>query len=462
MTSTSTSTASAPTSAQTSVRVAHLQGLEVARVLQASRRSFVGEQVRLMNHVGDLVHLGWPLGGWLAFHPRALEHVLGKNALNYVKSQNYAEIVPVMGNGLVTSSGETWTKSRKVVGAEMSREAARVAGAHFARFLSDETSTGVGGWAEEGVVDVCARFTDLAFRFMATALLGPGAAPHCAYVHDRIGVWERRFIRRVYSVVKFPDSWPTPEAVRSRRGIADIDTLVDRLITERVARGLDPAGGVGVGGEMAVVDKLMTAWTNADGTVNRRQVRDEIMTLLLTGHDTTAAAMTWILYVLARHPELQEQAREEARVHERADGLGWLRQIVDETLRVYPVAPGFSRMAIADDVVCGVAIAAGTKVELSAYATHRHPDFWPEPERFDPHRFDAERTIDPFAYVPFGKGPRTCVGKDLALQQLVLGTAALLRRLRFDLVDDAPPAPFATITLKPKGGLRLRVTRVSP
>lgn len=438
-----------------------LTGLALVRSVRGLRRCYVKEQTRLMNDVGDIVPFGWPLGFVVAFHPRALEQVLVNNGANYVKSKNYVELAPVLGNGLVTSSGAVWQRSRRIIGQELGHQAARRDGAGFADSVRDAAAR----WGD--VVDVAAAFTDLAFRFTATMLLGPAAAQQATFVHQRLGVWEQRFVRRVYSVVKLPDHWPTPDARRSRQGIADVDAwlagIIDRFLDEGSA-----GESWGILGKLVEACRTGGSSDNSSSAVDRRQVRDEIMTLLLAGHDTTAAALTWTSYLLARHPEVQEALADESRAAsaggDLVERLPLHARVVQESLRLFPPVPGFSRDAIADDDLDGFAVKAGSKIELSAYATHRHRDFWSEPERFDPERFSTTRAplIDPFAYVPFGKGTRICAGKELALQQLVAGLAAVTRTVRLsrrpeDVDVDVDAEPFAAITLRPRGGLPLRV-----
>jgi cytochrome P450 len=431
---------------------ATIRGLDLLRTIRALRRCYVREQVRLMRAHGDVVALGWPASFLMAFHPDALRRVLADNARNYVKSTNYEELKPVMGEGLVTSEGETWRRSRAAVGPTLSRDALRAFAPHLTApvqaMLDDWDGRLAGGSA---TWDVTEDYTRLAFGIAADRFFGPGLGPaHKDLVHAKLRAWERRFVRRVYSIVKLPDAAPTPDALRSRRGIAAVDALVHELIGAR---------GTGDADADDVLGRLLAA-----RALPPRQVRDELMTLLLAGHDTSAAALGWTTWLLARHPRVQDDVYDEARAVPGPPGvddverLPLLRRVIDESLRLYPPVPGFSRAAIDDDVVGGVPVRAGTKIELSVYATHRHPAYWPDAERFDPDRFDG-RPVDPYAYLPFSRGPRTCIGKAMAELQLLLTLAAVVRRVRFATTTDAEPEPFAAITLRPRDGLPLVVSR---
>jgi cytochrome P450 len=279
------------------------------------------------------------------------------------------------------------------------------------------------------------------------------------FVQEKLSAWEHRFVRRVYSVFKLPDSWPTPDAVRTRAGVAAVDELIHRVIAKAEN---DPPK------ERNLLVRLLEMRRDEPEAFSAQQLRDELMTLMLAGHDTTAVALTWTCWLLARHPEIQQQAADEIHAALRGasptaadvEKMPLTCRILDESMRLYPPVPGISRQPIEDDVVTGVLVAAGGRVEFSLFATHRHPAFWTEPERFDPRRFEDDRRvqIDAFAYLPFSRGPRLCVGKDLALLEMPLLLAQILQAFRLETLTDEEPEPFAAITLRPKNGMPLRIT----
>jgi cytochrome P450 len=202
-----------------------------------------------------------------------------------------------------------------------------------------------------------------------------------------------------------------------------------------------------------------------------RQLRDEVMTFLLAGHETTAMALSWTWYLLARHPDVAEAARAEtlAAVGDRAPALEDLpriplaRMVVEEAMRLYPPVWGIGRQTIGPDRIGGYDIPRNTLVNLSPWVTHRHPDFWDEPDRFDPERFrpGRERTRPRFAYFPFSGGPRLCIGEGFALMEAQVIVAMLLQRYRLTLVQPGAVVPEPTLTLRPRGGLPMRVERVA-
>ena len=199
------------------------------------------------------------------------------------------------------------------------------------------------------------------------------------------------------------------------------------------------------------------------------QLRDEAMTIFLAGHETTAVALGWTWHLLATHPDVRQRLEDEvdAAVGQRrpvvADlqHLSYVEQVVKESLRVYPPAWAISRCAIKDDVIGGFRVPAGSTVLISPYVTHRHPEFWPDPERFDPDRFDPARSVKrpPFAHFPFGGGPRQCIGNSFAMMELALVVATIAQRCRLD----TPPGgniigTRPSITLRPAEPIRMRVS----
>ena len=225
-------------------------------------------------------------------------------------------------------------------------------------------------------------------------------------------------------------------------------------------------------GPKVVPDLLDLLLAGEDPTSGRKmttpELRDNLLTFIVAGHETTALTLSWALYLCAFDPAVQEAAHRQARdvLGDRAAGvediiaLPLIRQIVDETLRLYPPAAFLSRTAQAADELCGVPIAAGDTVVLPIYALHRNALLWHDPHGFDPARFADPKAVDRFAYLPFGDGPRVCIGASFALQEAVIILATLLARFRFARVPGKDPKPVMILTLRPEGGVWLQVTKV--
>jgi len=267
---------------------------------------------------------------------------------------------------------------------------------------------------------------------------------------------------RAMSYVVPPIWFPTARNRAFRGAVGTLDTLVFDMIDER-CRASEPGGDL--------LGMMMSARDPDTGEgMSRRQLRDEVMTFLLAGHDTTAVALAWTWYLLARNPKIAEAARDETLgvlgdrdpTLEDLPRLPLARMVVEEAMRLYPPVWGIARQTIAADRIGGYDIPAGQLVSLSPWVTHRHPDFWEDPERFDPERFrpGRERTRPRFAYFPFSGGPRLCIGEAFALMEAQLIVAMMLQRFRLSLVDERPVVPEPTLTLRLRGGLPMRVAAV--
>jgi len=256
-----------------------------------------------------------------------------------------------------------------------------------------------------------------------------------------------------------PLSVPTPRNRRIQRTIHVLDQLVYRMIAERRTRQTEGRD---------LLSMLLLAQDEETGQgMNDRQVRDEVVTLLLAGHETTANTLTWTWYLLSQSPEIERRLHAELnkvlgdRVPSVADlpELKYTRMVIEEALRLYPPAPVLSRKAIAADELQGYPIAANSMILISPYAVHRHPALWEEPERFDPERFTPERaaTRPAYAYFPFGGGPRVCMGNHFAMMeaQLILSTVAQRYQLR--LIPGHPVEPQMVVTLRPRYGLPMTI-----
>jgi cytochrome P450 len=252
---------------------------------------------------------------------------------------------------------------------------------------------------------------------------------------------------------------PLPANARFARAVALLDGIVYRIIAERRASGEDRGD---------LLSMLMAADdVEGDGTrMTDRQLRDEVMTILLAGHETTANALTWTWYLLARNPSAGERLHEEV---DRALGgrppgaadlpaLGYVERVFAESMRLYPPAWGLGRRALADHEVGGYTVPAGGLVAMSPYVVQRDPRWWPDPERFDPDRFlpEARAARPRFAYFPFGGGARQCIGESFAWMEGVLLLSALAQRWSFRLAPGPPVEPQALITLRPRHGIRMR------
>lgn len=394
-------------------------------------------------------------------HPDGVRRVLQENNHNYPKSDLTKKVMgPILRDGLFTSEGSAWLRQRRLMQPQFHRRSV----AAFGEIMGRTTHSMLERWegyARSGTpVDVSEEATRLALGIVTDALFHT----HLGDEPEIIGRAMDALVEEInyrFQVPFYPPMWvPTARNRRMREARDTLDRVVQNIIEEKRRDG--------AGEDLLAL--LMHARDEVTGeTMPDAQLRDEVKTLLVAGHETTANALSWAFYLLARHPEAEGRLREELegvlgpgdRAPTLADlpRLPYARRVLDETIRLYPPAWITDRQALGDDVVCGHRVPAGTRIVLLPYVTHRHPDLWEDPDRFDPDRFLPERSAGRprFAYFPFGGGPRQCIGRDMALAEAHLVLASVLRRFRLRPASGEPVEPQPLVTLRPKGGVRMFV-----
>ena len=410
---------------------------------------------------GDRVAFPVPRGAAVLVNdPAAVRHVLLENHAGYGKSTlQYNALSQVTGQGLLTSDGDHWRRHRKVAQPAFHPSglpAVVTVAATAARRLGEH-------WAGRpgGVVDVDAAVAHAMLEVVGLTLFGVDLSADGDRIVSAVDVALRAVL--VTSRSPVPAAVPTPARRRLRRSLETLDPLCRDLVARRRARGLQPDDA----------DVLALLLQAVPESLSENEVRDEIVTLVIAGHETVASALTWALHLLAGDDVVQ------ARLHDELDAvlggrgdepvtwddlpsLPYTRAVVDEALRLYPPAWVITRQALQDDDLAGTAIPAGTLVVISPWLAHRRADVWPDPLRFDPTRFldgpagTGRRAALPRGeYLPFGVGPRLCIGREMALVEAVVVLAELLRSHRVSRRNDTPVAVDALVTLRPRGGLPL-------
>ncbi|WP_405094258.1 cytochrome P450 [Micromonospora sp. NBC_01392] len=391
-------------------------------------------------------------------HPGHAKHVLADNAANYHKGIGLVHARRALGDGLLTSEGELWRKQRKVVQpAFQSRRIAAQAGivAEEAAALVDRLRT----LGRQGPVDVFHEMTGLTLGVLGRTLLDTDLGRFPSIGRDFTAVQDQAMFE-LATLSAVPPWVPLPRQLRFRRARRRLQTIVDQLVDER---------GDHSGDRDDVLSRLIvSARAEPDPRVGRQRLRDELVTLLLAGHETTASTLSWALYLVDKHPEVRERLREEATtvLGDRLptfDDLGRLRytaMVIDEVVRLYPPVWILPRKTLADDVVGGYHVPAGVDVLICPYTLHRHRAFWDRPEEFDPERFDPVRSTDRprYAYIPFGAGPRFCVGNHLGLMEAAFVLSMLVRELRLTKVATHQVVPEPMLSLRMRGGMPMTIS----
>ena len=433
---------------------------------RADRLTFFTRCAREFGDVVPVRLLGRPV---LIFNrPDLVEQVLVTHAKNFVKHFGLRLYKPILGNGLVTSEGDFWRRQRKLSAPAF--QGSRLPA--YADAMVESTERMLTVWTREGgnasaggiVRDVHADMMRLTLEIACRTLFGADACPDPEAVGRAMEEGLEGIAARFRLTVPLPSWLPTPSNLRLRRSMRTLHAVVNGLIENRRAS-LERSGGAGGDDLLA----MLLASRDEDGSaMTAGQLLDEVLTLLLAGHETTALALSYALYLLARHPKAQSRLRAEL-----ADVLGGrpptyadlprltlLRNVVTESMRLYPPADFLGREALADCTIGGVPVRRGTNVFVCQWVLHRDGRYFPDPLEFDPARWTEafEGALPRFAYFPFGGGPRYCIGQTFATAEAALVLATLCRRFDF-----APDPTFKLelhpgITLRPRAGVRVRAT----
>lgn len=436
--------------------------------LLGSLPSFLHDPLALLRRsqrMGDICHLELGMMDAVALHhPDHIDHVLREHHRRYVKEGPFWDQVrEIIGNGLPTSSGDEWRRHRRMMQPQFHRR--RLEG--LTTLVIDALEESL-HWDDVGsswqVLDVGARMPHLTMNVVSTAILGASSSRGRAQAIARElnVVTEQSF--RAMLMHRLPSWLPLPGRGRFAQAMATMRREVLRLIEERRQRLHDH---MDEGDDL--LGMLISATDDESGEgMSDAQLLDETMSLLLAGYETTSTGLQWALHLLSEHPELLGRLREECDAVLRGRSprvedlrrLRYARWVMQEALRLYPPVWWLPRMAAQDDEIGGHAIAKGTIVAPVMYTVHRHPDFWSDPNGFDPERFDPVRAAGrhPMAWIPFGAGPRKCIGQELSLMEATLALAMITQRFELGASEHVV-RPKVDNTLRPADGVRLRIRR---
>ncbi len=421
----------------------------------AFRHDVLGTMLGGFRQHGDIVayRLGPPAGPrWLhrdvvaVHHPDAVHQVFTRGDVFVRRTVAFQVLTEMFGSGLLTADGEVWRRQRRTLQPLFTPR--RVAG--YVDLMAAEAERLVGTSAVEpgSVVDLHQLMQRYTLHVVGRALFGDDVDEFVPALQRLVVLTGELVVQRVFQVVRAPLHWPTPRNRRMRRVREEQYAIVDSIIDGR--RDDD--------GRDDLLSRLRAARDPQTGRpLSRQEIRDQVLVFLFAGHETTAGALTFTAHLLGRHPRIQDE------VARGDDEL--VRATVQEGMRLFPPVHDTERLAGVDTELAGCPVPAGTLVFVSQWVTHRHPDFWPEPERFDPRRFVGRHDRPRYAYFPFGGGPRSCIGEQFALLEATVMLRTLLARYRIDALDaQVPLAPLITLrparpvraTLDPRPGCQRR------
>ena len=398
----------------------------------------------------------------IANDPGLIRHVLVDNARNYKMAAVRQKILrPILRDGLLTAEGEVWKRSRKAMAPVFTPR--HIFG--FAQPMLRRTLEFVERYeGETGTVDIAHDMTMLTYDILAETLFsGEIAGEPGSFAREIDHLFETMGRVDPLDLLRAPDWLPRITRIRGRKTMAYFrkivaDTMAMR--SQRLARDGDD-----------VPEDFLTLLLRAEGPngLSRDEIEDNIITFIGAGHETTARALGWTLYCLAEAPWERMPVEEEidAVLAREPDPTKWLdampltRAAFEEALRLYPPAPSINREPIETDRYKDLEIRKGSQVLVMPWTVHRHRKLWDQPEAFIPARFQPgnREKIDRYQYLPFGAGPRVCIGASFAMQEAIIALAILLSRFRFDTVPETKPWPVQKLTTQPQGGLPMRVTR---
>src|SRR6266513_2646706 len=384
-------------------------------------------------------------------HPDLTEEVLVGHPRRYVKGRVLRANRHVFGDGLLTSEGDFWLRQRRL--AQPAFHRVRIAS--YAETMVEYTQRMLDGWRSEEERDAHQEMMRLTLQIVGKTLFDADVERDAQEVGKslelllEIGANFRRTI--------FVPHWlPTPTNLRVRREVKQIEKILYRIIGERRASGRD-AGDL--------LSMLLSAQDEDGSRMTDQQLRDEAITLFLAGHETTASTLSWTWWLLAQNPEVEAKLHAEldAVLGNRAPSLddlprlAYTGHVITESLRLYPAAWGMARLAVEDHEIAGYPVTKGMGVAMAQWVVHRDPRWYDAPQEFLPERWENDlwKRLPRFAYFPFGGGPRQCIGNAFALMEATLILAMIARKFRLRLVANHPVAPLASITLRPRHGVRV-------
>jgi cytochrome P450 len=425
------------------------------RFIRQINKDMLGTFKTWFDQYGDIfVMRFYNMQRFLITRPEAIHEVAVTKANKFYKDIDYKDtqkgLARFLGNGLLISDGDFWKRQRRLVAPALHTKRIE----NYAETMVNFALKMLENWWDAALLDISREMTNLTMNIVALTLFNVDVSGEA----ERVG----RAIDAMQEASGTPSllpAWiPTPMEMRARRARRDLDQIIYGIINQRRATREDKG------------DLLSMLLLTEDEDGNRMtdlQARDEAVTLFLAGHETTANALNWTWYLLAQHPQV------EAKLHQELDTvlagqpptladlkrLPYTEMVIKESMRLYPPAWGFSREAIEDVEIGGYFVPKGSIVGVMSYFTHRDPRWWEEPEAFKPERFSPENepNIPKYAYLPFGAGPRICIGNAFAMMEAQLILATVASRFRLTLAPGQEVEMLPLITLNPKGGLPMTV-----
>lgn len=399
----------------------------------------------------------------MVMDPTAMRHILKDNVDNYPKSPTTKNILqPAIGEGLFLAEGSHWRWQRRAMAPVFSMRNIQ----NLTPFMTAAAQASVDRFADANgqPVDVFEEMITATFEVIADVCFSGAGEINRDGVHSAINSYIKQTAKlSVLDLIGAPGWIPRPGRIFKPNTLNNLKKVADQAISTRQVDGPKPVHDL--------LDLLLaSADPDTQRTMTPEELRDNLLTFVIAGHETTALTLCWSLYLLAFDPSIQDRVRNEVRTvlngrmasADDVKNLGYTKQVIEESLRLYSPAAFLSRKAIKADTLCGREVRAGDIIILPLYALHRHHLLWDNPHHFDPDRFAPGHKIDRYAYLPFVDGPRVCIGAQFAMSEAIIVLASLISRFEYSLVPGKDPKPTLVLTLRPANGIWLNVRPVDP
>ena len=406
---------------------------------------------------GDVVRMRFLyLTAYFLYNPDHIEYVLVSNAKNFIKSRSLRSpfFQRLVGNGLLTSEGEVWKRQRRLAQPAFHRQRISAYGEVMVNYATRMISS----WRAGDERDIHRDMMNLTMQVVVKTLFNADVSGDADKVGQILSQMGKPFASQATLKWILDNRLPTRTHRRFNAAAREIDEIVYRIIAERRSSGSD---------EGDLLSMLLAALDEDNSQMTDRQLRDEVMTIFLAGHETSALTLSWAWYLMGQNPEVEKKFHAELdevlgnRLPSVADmaRLKYTDLIARESMRLYPPAYGLGREAIEEFELGGYRVPAGSQLFMFQWAVQRDPRFFAEPERFYPERWteDFSNSLPKYAYFPFGGGPRACIGNYFAMMEIVLLLATIGQRFRFTLLPDQPVSLLPAMSLRPKDGIKVRV-----
>jgi cytochrome P450 len=391
-------------------------------------------------------------------NPEYVRHVMQNNHKNYVKSPGYKPLRLLGGMGIFTSDGEKWLRQRKLYQPAFSHKSIET----YSKSVIQNTNDLLDDWnnqAEKGdTINISRDMMKVTMAIISETLfstkidyesdLWDSVSYALGWINDR--ALKNPFV--------LPANWPTPKNRKFHAAVDHLNSLVYKIIEEKQNNNANPGD---------LLSRFMNPGGDLEG-LNAEELRDEVMTVFIAGHETSANVLMWVFYELCRHPEI------EALIFEEVNSLGnrdlkytdlyhleYTAQVLNEVMRLYPPVWHMGRQNLAPDKIGAYEIPAGSHVRMSPLVLHRHPAYWENPNDFNPNRFSKENmdTQKPFSFIPFGAGPRLCAGRNFAMMEMVLILAKAVQRFKIESDENYFVEMGPLMTLRPKDDIAIKLAR---